>query len=237
MTEVDGDLDTQQNADISRQLAALARRFREGGETTESSLAVIAEAGADSVPASQASSITLVDRAGVVQTPIFVGELARQADDLQRTLGEGPCIRSAMDLETVVIDDTTTDPRWPRFGPAVAELGVRSMVCCGLYVDNNGYGALNFHSRSPGAFDAESVSFAELFAAHAAVAFSAAKEAEQIRAALTNRDIIGQAKGMIMERYGLDSEAAFSLLARLSQDSNVKLYEVAQQVVEAGPDS
>ena len=70
----------------------------------------------------------------------------------------------------------------------------------------------------------------------ARIAFSAVRERDQIRAALTNRDIIGQAKGMIMERYKLDSDAAFRLLARLSQDSNVRLAEVAEQVIEAGPE-
>ena len=76
-----------------------------------------------------------------------------------------------------------------------------------------------------------------MFAAHAATAFGAVREKEQLRAALTSRDLIGQAKGMLMERYQIDATAAFSLLARLSQDSNTKLVEIAAQIIEAGPGS
>jgi GAF domain-containing protein len=180
--------------------------------------------------------VTLVTSKGQVQTPVMIGDLAGKSDELQQQLGEGPCIRSALSEETVQIHDMATDTRWPQFAAAANELGIKSMICFCLYIENENFGALNLHSSTVDAFNTESLSIGSLFAAHAAIAFSAVRERDQIRAALTNRDIIGQAKGMIMERYGLDPDEAFRLLARLSQDANVKLADIALQVVSAGPE-
>jgi hypothetical protein len=100
-----------------------------------------------------------------------------------------------------------------------------------LYVEGFNYGALNLHSSQVSAFGEDAESIGSLFAAHAAIAFSSAREEQQIRAALTSRDVIGQAKGMLMERYQLGAQAAFALLSKLSQDTNTKLADLAHQVV------
>ena len=124
-----------------------------------------------------------------------------------------------------------------RFAAAAADIGIRSMACFFLYIDGDDFGALNLHSTRPHAFPTEARQLGELFAAHAATAFGAIREKQQLRAALSSRDIIGQAKGMIMERYKLDATEAFALLARLSQDTNTKLVDVAAQIVVAGPET
>ncbi|MDZ7930724.1 MAG: GAF and ANTAR domain-containing protein [Rhodococcus sp. (in: high G+C Gram-positive bacteria)] len=158
-------------------------------------------------------------------------EPAGHCDKIQEQLGEGPCLESAIEQTTIRIDDMDSDTRWPLFTDAASALGVKSMICFQLYVEGVNFGALNLHSTRTDAFSPEAESIGSLFAAHAAIAFSTAREEQQIRAALTSRDLIGQAKGMLMERYNLNSQAAFALLAKLSQDTNVKLADLAAELV------
>ncbi|MGZ8177469.1 GAF and ANTAR domain-containing protein [Williamsia sp. SKLECPSW1] len=216
-------------------MADVARRLRSESRDTDTILRAICVAAVDSIPNAEYASITLVENKSTITSPVLVGDLAAESDRLQAELKQGPCVTSALQADTVVIDDMRVDDRWPQFSAAAADLGIRSMLCFCLYVEGDSFGALNLHSRQTDAFDAESQSIGSLFAAHAAIAFSSVREKEQIRSALTNRDIIGQAKGMLMERYSLSADDAFQLLARLSQDSNTKLADVALQLVEAGP--
>ncbi|MBT0567510.1 GAF and ANTAR domain-containing protein [Williamsia sp. CHRR-6] len=217
-------------------MAEIARRLRSESKDTDSVLRAISRAAVDAIPGAEFASITLVTKQAQVESPILIGDLARESDRLQAELREGPCIRAAIDSDTICIDDVSVpDPRWPRYSAEATKLGIGSILCFCLWVEGDNFGALNLISTKTDAFDDDSRSIGSLFAAHAAIAFSAVRETEQIRAALTNRDIIGQAKGMLMERYSLSADEAFRLLARLSQDTNTKLVDVALQVVEAGP--
>lgn len=222
--------------DSGSEMARIANELRAQSDDTEAVLRKMSKYAVDTLPGAEYATVTLVT-GGKIESPVIVGDLGGQADELQRTLGEGPCVRAAVDSETVWIDDMRAETRWPRFAPAAADLGIASMACFCLYIDGADFGALNVHSTTPGAFDRDARLVGELFAAHAATAFGAVREKEQLRAALTSRDLIGQAKGMLMERYQIDATAAFSLLARLSQDSNTKLVEIAAQIIEAGPGS
>lgn len=89
---------------------------------------------------------------------------------------------------------------------------------------------------SPNAFGPEEEAAGEVLATHAALALTAARTEEQLRSAVASRDAIGQAKGMLMERFDIDGVAAFDALRHLSQDMNVKLVDVAKKIVSAGPD-
>ena len=93
-------------------------------------------------------------------------------------------------------------------------------------------GALNVYAEEPNAFDEESEEVGLIFATHSAVAWNSARRDEQLRQALESRDSIGQAKGMIMERYGIGTIQAFELLRKLSQDSNVPLARIAAELIE-----
>ena len=119
------------------------------------------------------------------------------------------------------------------FAPEAADLGARSMLAVRLYTTDDTVGALNLHSSRPGAFDDDVVSIATTLATHAAFAAVAAVREEQFRAALASRDVIGQAKGVLMERFGIDDEAAFGMLRRLSQERNQLVRELAVAVVES----
>ena len=129
-------------------------------------------------------------------------------------------------------DDFRTEDRWPHYSPAVVELGVLSGLSVKLYTADRTAGALNLFGFEAKAFDGEDETIATVLAAHAAAAILASRQGEQLQSALTTRDRIGQAKGIIMERYGVDDVRAFEMLKQLSQDTNTKLADVAQRVID-----
>ncbi len=240
MTDVTSEASSQTTwtgSDIARKSSEVARlvaQLQTESSDSDMLLRLFTKAAAETI-GSDYASVTLVCR-GQVETPVMIGEIAAASDALQQELGEGPCLRSATDDTTIWIDDMRHEERWPKFCTAAADLGIGSMACFCLYIAGEERGALNLHSTTANAFDDETRALGQLFAAHTATVFSAVREKEQLRTALSSRDLIGQAKGMLMERYGLGADQAFSLLARLSQDSNTKLVDIARQVVDAGPE-
>lgn len=108
------------------------------------------------------------------------------------------------------------------------------MLAIQLYVTGRDLGALNLHSTHGDAFGNESEQIGLLFAAHAAVALADVQTDEHLHTALTHRDVVGQAKGILMERYKITAPAAFALLAKTSQDTNTKLYDVADVLTQTG---
>ncbi|WP_142063664.1 ANTAR domain-containing protein [Pseudonocardia kunmingensis] len=95
-------------------------------------------------------------------------------------------------------------------------------------------GALNLYSDRVDAFDDESEHVGLLLASHAAVAMAGAQQQENLRAAIATRDLIGQAKGILMERYKVSEDQAFAILVRASQNANRKLRDVAEQLGSSG---
>jgi len=177
-------------------------------------------------------------------TPAYSDPLAVKLDELQYEYEEGPCVRAleAGGLGVARSDDLAHDETWTRFGPAAAELGACSVFAVGLFPVGETRalrGALNFYAYAPGRFDAADREAAVLLAAHVstALAYVTVTEAAelretQFRSALDSRDVIGQAKGILMERRGLPPDQAFDVLRRASQDLNVKLRDVAATLAE-----
>jgi hypothetical protein len=127
-----------------------------------------------------------------------------------------------------------TDRRWPRFAASAAELGALSSLSFQLFVEGGNLGALNLYARMPRAFGEESEDVGLVFAAHAAVALSGARSEHHLLAALGRRDLIGQAKGILMERYRLTANEAFNVLTNVSQQTNRKLFDIAAELAETG---
>lgn len=138
------------------------------------------------------------------------------------------------DQETVRVDDLATDPRWPELARRATELGVGSALSFQSFVEADDLGALNLLARRPGAFTDESERIGLLYASHIAVAVAAAQKSSHLVAALGRRDVIGQAKGVLMERYKITAEQAFGLSAKASQESNLKFHEVAERLTHSG---
>ena len=130
-------------------------------------------------------------------------------------------------------DDFRNEPRFPNYAPG----GRRSSACSAalsfkLYTADRTAGALNLFGFEPNAWDSEAETIGMILAAHAAAAILASREGEQLQSALSTRDRIGQAKGIIMERFNVDDVRAFEMLRQLSQDTNTKLLDVAQRVID-----
>jgi hypothetical protein len=133
-----------------------------------------------------------------------------------------------VDQEVVRSDDLREEPRWPEFAAAAVGLGVYSMLNFQLYTHRGGAGALNLLGATPRAHSSESQAFGASLATHAAVAITTLNRHRQFESALATRDTIGQAKGIVMERFRIDAIAAFDLLKRLSQDTNTPVRQVAE---------
>jgi len=161
--------------------------------------------------------------------------LPRRMDDLQEKVGEGPCIDAASGSTVVRVDDLGTDTRWPLYSKGAADAGVTSALSFKLYTAPGVLAALNIFGKAPNAFTDRDEEVGLMLATNAAVALQMVNSREQFESALASRDIIGQAKGMVMERFGVDAVQAFSLLVRLSQDSNVPVAKLSAQLVEQGP--
>jgi GAF domain-containing protein len=136
--------------------------------------------------------------------------------------------------KTVRVDDLGSDSRWPVLGPRAAERGIGSMLCLQLFVLHNTLGSLDLIAYEKSAFTDESEHMGLLLASHAAVAVASAQKLDHSAIALANRDVIGQAKGILMERFKLTAEQAFEVLAKVSQDTNRKVYAVAEELTLTG---
>lgn len=184
------------------------------------------------IPGCVAAGVCVVYRGDRIDTHATSTDELRQIDALQHELDEGPCLDALRQEHTVVSDDLSTDTRWPSWGPQVVErLGLRSSVSYRLYSNDKDLGALNLYGKDKTAFTAEDIQDGLALAAHVGVALAAAQEVEQLEKALSGRTVIGQATGILMERFDLTPDRAFSVLSRMSQQRNVKLREIAEQIV------
>lgn len=157
--------------------------------------------------------------------------LARQADELQMRCQEGPCLQAIWSHDTFVVTDTATDDRWPTWEKGVHELGWRSVLGVRLFAGGKTLGALNLFARDLDAFSGDDVEVAEIFGRHASIALHGAQVSDGLRIAISAKHLIGQAQGILMERYAIDADRAFAVLRRHSQDHNVRLRIVAERVI------
>jgi GAF domain-containing protein len=154
-------------------------------------------------------------------------------DAIQMRCGQGPDLDVIGDHQGVVVRDTATEERWPEWAAAVAGAGIGSMLGVRLYTTAQTIGSLNFYDLTAGRFDAADLDMAHVLARHAAVALDNARTTDNLWQAIGSRHLIGLAQGILMERFGIDADEAFSVLRRYSQDGNVKLHTVAERVVES----
>jgi GAF domain-containing protein len=183
------------------------------------------------VPGCDFCGVSLRRGDGRVDTPASTHRIVDQADELQYELGEGPCLDAIWVDDTYVIDNMLLEERWPQWAPKAAALGLRSILSVRLATPRDLVGGLNLYSADVAAFDDDAVVMAHIYAAHATNAIAATSEVDHLRTALQSRHQIGVAQGLLMQRYGLSEEAAFQVLSRHSQNSNVRLRDVAAQLV------
>ncbi|MDN5751233.1 MAG: GAF and ANTAR domain-containing protein [Pseudonocardia sp.] len=214
-------------------LGDLARELQQES-TLQDTLDGIVRAAVDNVPGAWMAGISSVEGRRKISTTAGSHPLAFEVDRLQYRVGEGPCLSAIYDQRTLRLPDMTAETRWPTFTEQAWKLGIGSMLSFQLYVENEDLGALNLYHPEPGGFDDESEHVGLLFATHAAVAMAGSLARHQLSLAVATRDLIGQAKGILMERHRLTGDQAFELLVRASQRGNMKLRDVAEQLTSSG---
>jgi GAF domain-containing protein len=219
--------------DIAGVMGDLARRLQ-AEESIEDTLQAMTASAVTSVPGAELAGVTLVRDRHNVETRAATDRIVQMIDAAQYETGEGPCLSALWEHHTVDMPDIMGETRWPRLIARLGETGVRSMMCFQLYVRDRNLAALNLYSSRKSAFDDESRAVGELFAAHAAVALAAIQQTQQLHRALDTRDVIGMAKGVLMERFKVTPDAAFQMLVRASQQHNIKLNQVADLVLHTG---
>lgn len=169
-----------------------------------------------------------------IETRAATADVVTAIDRAQYESGQGPCLQAIREHETIRMPDMTTESRWPDFLGRAVGLGVRGMLSFQLYVERDNLGALTLYAEEPHAFTDESEYVGLLFASHAAVAMIGAKQRQHKDQALLMRDLIGQAKGILMERHRVTADQAFLLMVEASQRTNTKLAEIAKRLTESG---
>lgn len=218
--------------DVFRDELAEAAREMQDDDSPREAMERAVQIATKIIPGCRAAGICVVHRGERIDTHAASDDLVRRIDALQHELSEGPCLDALRQDHTVASDDLATDVRWPSWGPQVVrELGLSSSVSYRLYSTDKDLGALSLYGTEVSAFTAEDIADGLALAAHVAVALAAAQKVEHLEHAMRGRTVIGQATGILMERFDLAPDRAFSVLSRLSQQRNVKLRQIADEIV------
>jgi GAF domain-containing protein len=217
-----------------RRIAEIVRALHDRPESdSDTVIAELTEHAALEIPRAKYAGVTVTSNRKRIDTPAATHRYPVVLDEIQQRHQEGPCLASAWEKKTFHIADLEEDFRFPKYRrDALAETPIRSIMAFQLFIADRTMGALNVYAEEPNAFDEETEEVGLIFATHSSVAWNSARRDEQLLKALDTRDTIGQAKGMIMERYGIGAIQAFEMLRKLSQDSNVPLTKIAQEIIE-----
>ena len=221
------------NHDLAVRMAEMSRSLLPKPDL-DAILAEVTSAAVELIPGVDTAGILLLEGGGKFRSLAATTDLPHQLDLLQVTFDEVPCVQAALADTIVRTDDFRSEARWPQYSPAAVEIGVLSGLSFKLYTAERTAGALNLFGLQPMTWSADAETIGSVLAAHAAAAVVATQTQSQLSAALLSRDRIGQAKGIIMERFDVDAVRAFEMLRQLSQEGNVKLTDIAQRVIDSG---
>ena len=209
-------------------------------ETVGTSLQLVTALAFETIDASSGSGVTMIDDAGRRSTATTSRTPVQDADALQYELDEGPCLTAWAYRAMVRVDDTASEPRWPRWCEAVQELGVVSVLSTPLVAGGRVLGAMKVYSPNPSAFDDDAERRMSMLAPQAAVLLAnvqshqaATELSTGLQHALQSRDTIATARGILMARDGLDVDDAFAVLVATSQREHTRLRDVAQAVIDS----
>jgi len=218
----------------AREFARLARELSTEADEAMTFATVVARA-VDVVPGCAFAGVTLRMRRGRLATVAYTDPVVLECDQLQRRIGEGPCMESARaDTTAYVVGDLEHDERWPTWGSKVAGLGIGSLVAAQLTDDTSSLGVLTMYGEGPRAFDARAIDRALTYAVLATSAMHSAHLVSGLQHALESRHTIGMAQGILMHAYQMGPEPAFDLLRRYSMNLNLPMRELSAIVVDRG---
>jgi len=215
--------------DIHAIFTSVAESLDTPGDLDQTLLRVTQSA-VDNLPGVDFSSISILHADGRLETAAATDPVIELADAHQYEFREGPCYEAVTESALMVSEDVGTDPRWPNYGPRAADLGMRAQAAVSLFEHDSSRGALNLYSTDVKAFD-DPDNLIELFARQASTVLGFASEVAGLSNALLSRKRIGQALGIVMERYRVNEDRAFGYLVRVSQTGNIRLREVAESLV------
>jgi GAF domain-containing protein len=181
------------------------------------------------------AGVALYTRGSRAEVVAVTDPVVADVYELQISTDNGPLITALRERAPVLIRDTGADDRWPEWAAKVAALGVRSVLDVPLVTGDGArqtVGVLGLYSPDPDAFSADDEAIAHILARHASVAVAYARHEETMAQAVDARKLVGQAMGILMERFDVDGDRAFAILKRYSQDTNTKLRDVAQQLID-----
>ena len=209
-----------------------------GHDTLEHTLVRIAQYAVAAIPGAGGAGLTLLER-NAPQTVVATAVFVREVDDVQYSLGEGPCVSAVADGDVHTSGNLGGARQWPRFGPAAGRLGVHSALSIPLLLGGDVLGAMNVYAQGRDAFPPQAADIGRAFSGPAAASVynaqllaQAERHTAHLQAALTSRATIDQALGVIMSRSGVTAPEAFTLLRALSQEQSVKLSVVAQDLLD-----
>jgi transcriptional regulator with GAF, ATPase, and Fis domain len=226
---------TGSDGDVYRRLADLTREQDDSPPAASSIVRDVIESAVAEVPGAQYAGITTVRPPGEVETSATTHSYPALLDMVQHTHREGPGLSAVWHQHSVRINNLVADTRWPRYRrDALRITPIRSILSFRLFATDQVMGTLSLYSDEALAFDEEAEEIGYLLATHAALALGKVERKEQFQSALASRDIIGQAKGVLMARLRIDALQAYELLKRLSQERDSNLVDIAHHVT--GPE-
>jgi transcriptional regulator with GAF, ATPase, and Fis domain len=208
-----------------------AARSINGTRSLDERVRAVVGAASDTIPGFDLASISVAFRGKPVETRAASSDLVEELDAIQYQTHEGPCFDAFTHPAVVLAPSLRHEERWPRYSPRASEAGVTAQMAVPLRDGAEVRGALNLYSTKAEGIDPEAVELATFFANHVALAIGWARTEEHLNNALATRKTIGQALGIVMERYQIDEEKAFAFLTRVSSTSNIKLRHVAEALV------
>jgi transcriptional regulator with GAF, ATPase, and Fis domain len=217
---------------VARDLSEMARQLQSESDSG-AVMQRIVDAAVREIPGAVGAAITLLDHEDL-SSPAHTDERARLVGLAQAETGEGPCVDTSRTERTLRVDDLCNDPRWPKWGQVAADNGVLGVMSFQLFVEEHSMGALDVYAAEAMAFDDNAENIGLLLAAHAGVALADRRKIENLNIAMDSRDLIGQAKGILMERYKIDAGKAFDLLVYGSQHLHRKLRDLAEDIASSG---
>jgi GAF domain-containing protein len=225
--------DGRSENELLEQLAEIAHRLSEADDVDEL-LQLIVDLGEDYLEGCDGTSLMLLGKDRTIASPAYSSRVAYESDLAQYQADEGPCLDALRDHAVYVIDDLELETRWPEYRARALKIGVRSMLSYRLYAKGQTFGALDFYAKRPHVYSPFSKVIGQVFASHAGVALKGAMTEAGLEKAIESRDVIGQAKGILMERRGLTAADAFTTLVSLSQHNNVRIRDIAESITTTG---
>ncbi|MCW2602754.1 MAG: Response regulator receiver and domain protein [Pseudonocardiales bacterium] len=225
------------DTELAELLGQLAREL-EAEDTLQDTLQAVVDAAVHTIPGADHATISFVQDERTINTPAATGELALRADALQYETGQGPGLDAVGHHEMVAVPSMAdASVRWPLYAPLASTLGMNSMLSFPLFVTDDSLGALNLYSEAEYAFEEDHDDIEQigrLFATHAAIALAGSQKVEHLKNGIRSRDLIGMAKGILMERHKVTELAAFRLLVKASQSTNRKVSDIAYELAMSG---